>query len=525
MPSGYVGCKMRSTRRSDWSCWVSVSSSCSTPFRAAWRRSASPSVTGTCGSSPAATACRCPVPSSRPSNRLPSPRRNRRPPDLALVGDDGSLPPRVLVSCRGTDVSYGQLQVLFGVDFQVREGEMVALLGTNGAGKSTLLKAMCGLVASKGSVQFAGVELRGKTPEQIVREGVALMPGGKSIFPTLDVAEHLRLATWTFRRDHARIEADTQRVLELFPALQRRLHTMAGDMSGGEQQQLALGADAAVAPKGAVDRRALPRPRSDGRRAAPRRRPRAQPLRHHDRGGGAVGERRAEPGGARRVHGEGSGSVRGGDARAARPSRHLAQRLPPGGRRARNRRRHGVDRRVANGNGSNGHGSNGHGSNGHGSNETGSGAGDTAMPTVDLSHLASLREMETGSPDRQELPVLECRGVAKRFGGVIAVDHVDLVVRPRRDRGARRPERRRQDDAARLHQRIPPHRRRADHLPWPRHHRLVAVRAGPWPAGPLVPGGPPVPVVDGGRDDRRGLRAHAASKALDRRRVPSAGVI
>ena len=154
-----------------------------------------------------------------------------------------------MIRCSDIRVSYGQLQVLFDVDLDVADGELVALLGTNGAGKSTLLKAMCGLVPYKGSVVVAGLDLTGKSAEEIVATGVALMPGGKSIFPTLTVEEHLRLATWTFRRDAARIAADTESVLELFPALRRRFDNMAGDMSGGEQQQLALAQTLLLRPR------------------------------------------------------------------------------------------------------------------------------------------------------------------------------------------------------------------------------------------------------------------------------------
>ncbi|MGH8993984.1 MAG: ATP-binding cassette domain-containing protein, partial [Acidimicrobiia bacterium] len=93
-----------------------------------------------------------------------------------------------LLSCRNLDVAYGAVQVLFGVDFDVAEGELVALLGTNGAGKSTLLKAVAGLVApSAGTVELAGADVTGVPAEARARSGVALMPGGKGIFPGLTV--------------------------------------------------------------------------------------------------------------------------------------------------------------------------------------------------------------------------------------------------------------------------------------------------------------------------------------------------
>ena len=122
-----------------------------------------------------------------------------------------------LVECKGLDVAYGPVQVLFGVDFTVDEGEIVALLGTNGAGKSTLLKAISGLMApAAGTVTFDGRDITGADAEVVTRAGVSLMPGGKGIFPTVTVDEHLRLAAWTFRKDAPRIEAaraDSKRAL------------------------------------------------------------------------------------------------------------------------------------------------------------------------------------------------------------------------------------------------------------------------------------------------------------------------
>jgi ABC-type branched-subunit amino acid transport system ATPase component len=146
-----------------------------------------------------------------------------------------------LVSCQGLDVGYGPVQVLFGVDFEVFEGELVALLGTNGAGKSTLLKTIAGLMApTAGRITFAGRDVTHVGAEGVVRSGVSLMPGGKGIFPSLRVAEHLRLAGWSFRRDAARLAAAREEVLELFPGLAHRHDQPAGTLSGGEQQMLAL---------------------------------------------------------------------------------------------------------------------------------------------------------------------------------------------------------------------------------------------------------------------------------------------
>lgn len=163
---------------------------------------------------------------------------------VGTVGGDAPL-----IAAHDVDVSYGRLQVLFGAELSVRPGEIVALLGTNGAGKSTLLRAMCGLVPSRGSIRLGERDLGGATAEQIVRAGVALMPGGKAVFPTLTVDEHLRLATWTFRADRERIREDLAEVTALFPILAERGGQLAGDLSGGEQQQLALATTLLLRPE------------------------------------------------------------------------------------------------------------------------------------------------------------------------------------------------------------------------------------------------------------------------------------
>src|SRR3954469_24151051 len=147
-----------------------------------------------------------------------------------------------LLSCRGVDMAYGPVQILFGVDFDVAPGEIVALLGTNGAGKSTLLKGICGLVRPKrGSVVFKGEDVTKLPADVTAHRGIALMPGGKGVFPTLTVAENLRLAAWIIRNEQKRVNEAKAEVEELFPILKQRSTQMAGNLSGGEQQMLALG--------------------------------------------------------------------------------------------------------------------------------------------------------------------------------------------------------------------------------------------------------------------------------------------
>jgi branched-chain amino acid transport system ATP-binding protein len=143
---------------------------------------------------------------------------------------------------RGLEVSYGDVQVLFDVDFEVDQGEIVALLGTNGAGKSTLLKAICGLVpASKGAVIFDGRDITYAPAHEIAPRGVVLVPGGQSVFPSLTVAENLRAAGWIDRRAKRQAAERVEEVLETFPVLRGLLDEPAANLSGGQQQMLGLG--------------------------------------------------------------------------------------------------------------------------------------------------------------------------------------------------------------------------------------------------------------------------------------------
>jgi ABC-type branched-subunit amino acid transport system ATPase component/predicted MFS family arabinose efflux permease len=150
---------------------------------------------------------------------------------------------RAILVCRDVDVTYSGVQVLFGVDFDVAEGEIVALLGTNGAGKSTLLRAIGGLTeASNGAVFFDGRDITHMPPQAIARTGVVMVLGGRAIFPNLTVEENLQAATCTTASDRQFVDTQMHRVLdEFFPPLRRRLRERAGTLSGGEQQMLALG--------------------------------------------------------------------------------------------------------------------------------------------------------------------------------------------------------------------------------------------------------------------------------------------
>src|SRR3954447_7693450 len=170
--------------------------------------------------------------------------------DAVTVVNADVSPAAPLLSCHGIDMAYGPVQILFKVDFEISENEIVALLGTNGAGKSTLLKGICGLVKPKsGTVVFAGEDVTSLAADVTTRRGISLMPGGKGVFPTLTVDENLRLATRLIRDDHTRVQAARQEVTELFPILKQRAGQMAGDLSGGEQQMLALAGALMTRPK------------------------------------------------------------------------------------------------------------------------------------------------------------------------------------------------------------------------------------------------------------------------------------
>ena len=147
----------------------------------------------------------------------------------------------VLLDVKGIDVFYGRVQTLYGVTFEVREGEVVALLGVNGAGKSTLLKAISGILPlARGEIRLAGERLDRLSSHEIVRLGVVQVPGGRGAFPGLTVGENLRLAAAIHGRDRRTANAETERVLETFPWLAERRSQLAGTLSGGQQQQLLL---------------------------------------------------------------------------------------------------------------------------------------------------------------------------------------------------------------------------------------------------------------------------------------------
>lgn len=147
------------------------------------------------------------------------------------------------------DVFYGMVGALRGVSMEVREGEIVALLGANGAGKTTTLRAISGVVRpASGSIEFGGRPIHGLSPERIVSLGIVQAPEGRQVFPELSVKENLLIGTYS-RRDRSRIPQDFAHVYEHFPVLEEREAQPAGTLSGGEQQMLAIGRALMASPK------------------------------------------------------------------------------------------------------------------------------------------------------------------------------------------------------------------------------------------------------------------------------------
>jgi branched-chain amino acid transport system ATP-binding protein len=153
-----------------------------------------------------------------------------------------------LLEFQNVDTFYGSLHILKGVSYSVNTGEIVALLGSNGAGKTTTMKTILGLVQPrKGQVIFNGNRIDGRLTREIVKQGIAPVPEGRRVFSRLTVEDNLQMGAWT-RRD-GEIRQDTDRVYELFPRLAERRRQLAGTMSGGEQQMLAIGRALMARPK------------------------------------------------------------------------------------------------------------------------------------------------------------------------------------------------------------------------------------------------------------------------------------
>lgn len=147
----------------------------------------------------------------------------------------------VLMKVAGLDVAYGHIAAVKGIDLELHEGEITTLVGSNGAGKSTTLLALSGLVAKRaGTVMFDGEDLTRLAPHKIVQRGVVQVAEGRAMLTTMTVRENLELGAYT-RRDRSAVGGDLEQVFHLFPRLKERLDGLAGNLSGGEQQMLAIG--------------------------------------------------------------------------------------------------------------------------------------------------------------------------------------------------------------------------------------------------------------------------------------------
>ena len=157
--------------------------------------------------------------------------------------------PKVLLKVNNLMVAYGGIEAVKGITMEVREGELVSLIGSNGAGKTTTMKAITGtLAASSGSIEYLGKNIQGQGAWDLVKQGVVMVPEGRGVFTRMSILENLQMGAY-LRDDKDGIAADVDRVLALFPRLKERRTQLAGTLSGGEQQMLAMGRALLSRPK------------------------------------------------------------------------------------------------------------------------------------------------------------------------------------------------------------------------------------------------------------------------------------
>jgi ABC-type sugar transport system ATPase subunit len=222
-----------------------------------------------------------------------------------------------MLTCKGVDFSYGQLQVLFDVDFTVDDGEMVALLGTNGAGKSTLLKVISGIgLPQSGTIRYRGQDITYLDAERRARLGITQVPGGRAVFGPLTVVENLRAYGYAIGKERKHLDGLIDECFEAFPRLHERATASPRSCRAASSRCWAVqGADHEAPAAG--HRRALPRTGTDHRRPAAGDGPPHQRHGYRRRARRAVGEHRAQPGRPRLLHGEGRDALRRPGLRAA----------------------------------------------------------------------------------------------------------------------------------------------------------------------------------------------------------------
>jgi branched-chain amino acid transport system ATP-binding protein len=156
---------------------------------------------------------------------------------------------QTLLKVTGLKVAYGGIQAVKGVDFEVRTGELVTLIGSNGAGKTTTMKAITGILPiNDGDIEYLGKSIRGKGAWDLVKQGLAMVPEGRGVFTRMTIIENLQMGAH-IRTDKAEIASDLDKVFTIFPRLKERRDQLAGTMSGGEQQMLAMGRALMSRPK------------------------------------------------------------------------------------------------------------------------------------------------------------------------------------------------------------------------------------------------------------------------------------
>ena len=156
---------------------------------------------------------------------------------------------KTLLKISGLKVSYGGIQAVKGIDFEVTEGELVSLIGSNGAGKTTTMKAITGsLPINDGDIEYLGKSIRGQGPWDLVKQGLAMVPEGRGVFTRMTIIENLHMGAY-IRDDKPGILADIDKMFAIFPRLKERRDQLAGTMSGGEQQMLAMGRALMSRPK------------------------------------------------------------------------------------------------------------------------------------------------------------------------------------------------------------------------------------------------------------------------------------
>ena len=155
----------------------------------------------------------------------------------------------ILLKVTGLKVAYGGIQAVKGIDFEVHEGEVVSLIGSNGAGKTTTMKAITGILpVNDGDIEYMGRSIRGQGPWDLVKQGLAMVPEGRGVFARMTIVENLQMGAY-IRNDKPQILSDIERVFTIFPRLKERRDQLAGTLSGGEQQMLAMGRGLMSRPK------------------------------------------------------------------------------------------------------------------------------------------------------------------------------------------------------------------------------------------------------------------------------------